>query len=89
MPGFAQVISYSLMVSQKGRKKTSFHEIYSASDLLTTVRMGKIYETLSKGLNNGQEIRFISKCRLILLGKIIHKLSYSVEWRNLNSTSAK
>lgn len=30
-----------------------------------------------------------SKCKLILLGKIIQKLSYSVEWRNLNSTSAK
>lgn len=51
--------------------------------------MGKIYKTLSKDLNNGLEIRFTCKCRLILLGKIIHKLSYAVEWRNLNSTSAK
>lgn len=69
----------SLMISQKGRKKQPLNEIYSVRDLLTTVRMGKIYETLPKKLNNGQEIRFTSKCRLMLLGKIIHELSYSVE----------
>ena len=85
MPGFAQVLISSLTTSLKGRKKQPLNEIYSVRDLLT-VRMGKIYETLLKELNNGQEIRFTAKCRLILLGKIIHKPSYSVEWRNLNST---
>lgn len=77
------------MISQKGRKKQTLNEIYSVRDLLTIVRMGKIYKTLPKEMTNGQEITFTSKCRLILLGKVIRKLSYSVEWRNLNSTSAK
>lgn len=78
MPGFAQVLISSLMISQKGKKKQPVNEIYSVRDLLT-VRIGKNYETLPKELNNGQAIRFASKCRIILQGKIIHKLSYSVE----------
>lgn len=85
----AWVLICSLIIFQKGRKKQPFNEIYSVRVLLTTIRMGKIYETLPKEFNIGQEIRFTSKCRLILLGKLIQNLSCSVEWRNLNSTSAK
>lgn len=47
-------------------------------DLLTTVRMGKIYGTLSNEFYNGQEIRFSSNFGLILLEKVIYKLSYLV-----------
>lgn len=61
---------------KRRRKKQPLNEMYSVRDLLTTVRKGKIYESLSKEFYNGQEIRFTSNFGLILLGKVIHKLSY-------------
>lgn len=67
-----------LMIFQKGRKKQSFNEMCGVRDLLTTVRMGKIYGTLSNEFYNGQEIRFSSNFGLILLEKVIYKLSFLV-----------
>lgn len=44
--------------------------MYTVRDLLTTMRIGKIYDTLSKEFYNGQEIRSTSNFRVIPLGKV-------------------